>query len=117
MPCMANHAPAVEPDPQTPPWRLTEALDEKLAELRGAGFEVLWIEACLEDLTRLVAEGGETAIVLDPDPGVDRAWYGRAEIRHTCARQRTWIFLRGEAADGEISAHVLAPPDVVRALD
>jgi hypothetical protein len=114
---MANHArnAAVEPA-APPPWRLTDGLNAKLSELTGLGYEVLWIEACVEDLTRLVLEGGEDAIRLDPDPTLDRAWFGEAEIRHS-ARQMTWVFLRGEVAPkdkegaGEISAHVVGPPE------
>ena len=92
-------------------WRLTDDLDAKLTELRGKGFEVLWIECSRDDLTRLVIEGGEAAIRLDPDPAVDRAWFGETEIRHNATRELTWIFLRGEVAAGEISAHVVGPPD------
>jgi hypothetical protein len=107
---MANQSQRAAAAPEAS-WRLTEALDAKLAELRGRGFEVLWIEASLDDLTRLVVEGGEAAIRLDPDPAIDRAWFGAAEIRHSPTRQHTWIFLRGEVAAGEVSAHVVAPPD------
>ena len=92
-------------------WRLTDDLDAKLMELRGKGFEVLWIECSRDDLTRLVIEGGEAAIRLDPDPAVDRAWFGETEIRHSATRELTWVFLRGEVAAGEISAHVVGPPD------
>lgn len=93
------------------PWRLTDGLNAKLAELTGRGFEIQWIEACVEDLTRLVMEGGEDAIRLDPDPGLDRAWFGDVEIRHTSERQMTWVFLKGEVASGEISAHIVGAPD------
>jgi hypothetical protein len=96
------------------PWRLTDALDAKLSELRGRGYEVLWIESSRADLTQLVIEGGESTIRLDPDPAVDRAWYGEIEIRHGAARQLTWVFLRGEVAAGEVSAHVVSPPDTSR---
>lgn len=92
-------------------WRLTDGLTEKLAELAGKGFEVLWIESSRADLTQLVIEGGEAAIRLDPDPSVDRAWFGEVEIRHAPARDLTWVFLRGEVAAGEISTHVVGPPD------
>jgi mannose-6-phosphate isomerase-like protein (cupin superfamily) len=93
------------------PWRLTDSLDAKLAELRDRGFEVAWIESSRADLTRLIVEGGEAAIRLDPDPAVDRAWYGEVEIRHNSAQDETWVFVRGEVAAGEISAHVVAAPD------
>ncbi len=108
---MANQAQRVANEPPAPAWRLTEGLNEKLTDLTGRGFEVLWIEASVEDLTRLVLEGGETAIRLDPDPSLDRAWFGEVEIRHTTTRQMTWIFLRGEVAGGEVSAHIVGPPD------
>jgi hypothetical protein len=110
MGCMATHLQRAGPD-APPAWRLTEALDDKLAELRGQGFEVVWIECSREDLTRLVIEGGEAAIRLDPDPSVDRAWYGDAEIRHSSTRDLTWVFVKGEVAAGEVSAHVVGPPD------
>lgn len=102
-----NHA-AID---QPAGWGLTEALTAKLAELRGQGFEVLWIESCRDDLTALVMEGGEDAIRLDPDPTLDRAWFGEVEIRHSATRGLTWVFLRGEVAAGEVSAHVVGPPD------
>ena len=108
---MANQAQRIASDPEPAPWRLTDGLRAKLAELRALGYEVLWIEACVEDLTRLVLEGGEAAIRLDPDPSLDRAWFGDVEIRHTASRQMTWVFLRGEVAAGEISAHIVGPPD------
>ncbi len=113
---MANHARSAEAQPAAPAWRLTDGLNDKLTELSGRGYEILWIEACVEDLTRLVVEGGEDAVRLDPDPTVDRAWFGEVEIRHS-AREMTWVFLRGEVApkdqdgDGEISAHIVSPPE------
>ena len=108
---MANQAQRAADETGAAPWRLTDGLNAKLAELTGRGFEVLWIEACVEDLTRLVMEGGESAIRLDPDPSLDRAWFGDVEIRHTSARQMTWVFLKGEVAAGEVSAHIVGPPD------
>jgi hypothetical protein len=111
---MANHPQRVEPEPDAKPWRLTDGLDEKLAELRAKGLDILWIEACREDLTALVMEGGDTVIRLDPDPGVDRAWYGDVEIRHTALRTLTWIFVRGEEPSGEVSAYIVSAPDPPR---
>jgi hypothetical protein len=108
---MANQAQRIASEPETAPWRLTDGLHDKLAELRGRGYEVLWIEACVADLTRLVMEGGEAAIRLDPDPSLDRAWFGDVEIRHTSTREMTWVFLKGEVAAGEVSAHIVGPPD------
>jgi len=97
---------------QSDAWRLTAALDAKLAELRERGFEIQWIESSRADLTRMLIEAGDAAIRLDPDPGLDRAWYGETEIRHTSSRDQTWVFVRGEVAAGEVSAHVVAPPEV-----
>jgi hypothetical protein len=108
---MANHAQSAALEPSAPPWRLTDGLNAKLVELTGRGFEVLWIEACVEDLTRLVLEGGEDAIRLDPDPSIDRAWFADVEIRYSATRQMTWVFLRGEVAGDEVSAHIVGEPD------
>ena len=108
---MANQSLRIAREPEPAAWRLTDGLNAKLAELRGQGFEILWIEACVEDLTQLVMEGGEAAVRLDPDPSLDRAWFGEVEIRHTATREMTWIFLKGEVAADEISAHIVGPPD------
>ncbi len=108
-PQQARREPA--PETQAEPWRLTEALNEKLAELRGRGLQLAWIECSRADLTRLIVEGGETAIRLDPDPALDLAWYDGVEIRHSPVRPLTWVFLKGEDPTGEISAHIVSPPD------
>lgn len=107
---MVAHPIRTQPD-QSAVWRLTDGLNEKLADLAARGFEILWIEASRADLTQLVMEGGEAAIRLDPDPSLDRAWFGDVEIRHSATRELTWVFLRGEVAAGEVSAHVVGPPD------
>jgi hypothetical protein len=110
--CMATHLQRSESGPgATQPWRLTEALEAKLAELTGLGFQIQWIESSRADLTQLLIDGGEDAIRLDPDTAVDRAWYGKVEIRHSATREATWVFVRGEVASGEPSAHVVCPPD------
>jgi uncharacterized protein YuzB (UPF0349 family) len=106
---MATHLQRAGSEPAA--WRLTEALNAKLAELTGLGFDVQWIESSRADLTRLIVEGGDDAIRLDPDPAVDRAWYGAVEIRHGATREDTWVFVRGEVASGETSAHVVSAPD------
>jgi hypothetical protein len=108
MGCMATHLQRVVSEPAA--WRLTDALDDKLADLRAKGFEVRWIESTRADLMTLMIEGGDSAIRLDPDPGLDRAWYGQTEIRHTATREGTWVFVRGETAAGEVSAHVVSGP-------
>jgi hypothetical protein len=108
---MATHPQRKQSDPgASQPWRLTEALEAKLSELSGLGFEIQWIESSRADLTQLLIEGGEDAIRLDPDAAVDRAWYGAVEIRHSASHEATWVFVRGEVASGEPSAHVVCPP-------
>ena len=115
LPHMATH-PAqarVQPDAYPPPApRLADCLSDKLAELSRGGLTALWIEASQADLTTLVIED-DKAIVLDPDPGVDRAWYAGVEIRRG-TRELTWVFVKGEvAADPEeISAHIVSLPDL-----
>lgn len=92
----------------TPPVRtttLTERLDAELAKLAGRGYRVQWLEIGEEELVTLFAEGGDEAIRLDPDPTVDKAWYGDYEVRAT-HRVCVWIFIEGEV-EGEISAHVI----------
>lgn len=105
---MANHSSATRPGASG--WRLTEALNAKLSDLIERGLQVQWIEASLEDLTLLMREGGDGAIRMDPEPGVDRAWFGAVEIRHNGAQANTWIFVKGEVAAGAVSAHVVQPP-------
>jgi uncharacterized protein YuzB (UPF0349 family) len=107
---MATHIQRATPELEAPPWRHTDGLNAKLAALKRLGLDVQWIEASRDDLTRLVIEGGEAAIRLDTDPGVDRAWYGEVEIRHNAAREGTWVFVKGEVSSGEVSAHVVEPP-------
>ena len=107
---MASDAQRAELEPQAP-WRLSDALNDKLADLQSRGTEVLWIECCREDLTALVIEGGEAAIRLDPDPSQDRAWYGDVEIRHSSTRLFTWVFVRGDDPAGEPGVHIVSPPD------
>jgi hypothetical protein len=98
------------PDDYPPPApRLADCLDDKLAELSRGGLTALWIEACEADLAALAVEA--YALMLDPDPGVDRAWYAGVEIR--CgARELTWVFVKGEveADPEEISAHIVSLP-------
>jgi hypothetical protein len=110
---MATHLQRAEPEPKAPSWRLTDGLNAKLAALASLGLDVQWIEASRADLTRLVIEGGEDAIRLDPDPKVDRAWYGEIEIRHNSTIDDTLVFVKGEVASGDISAHVVTAPSGV----
>ncbi len=108
---MTTHLQRTASDVGSPDWRLTDGLNAKLAALTTLGLEVQWIEASRTDLTRLVVEGGESAIRLDPDPGIDRAWFGDVEIRHCATREDTWVFVKGEVASGEISAHQVTAPE------
>lgn len=92
---MANHsAQAPFASAERPSVRLTARLDLTLAELRRQGCKALWIEASKADLTTLVREGDPDAVVLHPDPSVDRAYYAGVEIRHG-ARPLTCVFRRG----------------------
>ncbi len=105
---------ANQPQPsgaRAPAWRLTELLKDKLDELEGRGLQIQWIEASYDDLTRLVLEGGDDAVRLDADPSLDRAWFGRVEIRHNSQTAGTWVFVSGETATGGISAHEVKPQD------
>jgi hypothetical protein len=87
------------------PSTLTERLDARLAELTRSGYRIQWIEASEKELVTLFAEGGDQAIVLDSDPGVDRAWYGEFEIRPS-EKGLIWIYLEGEYEG--LSAHIVS---------
>nr|MEA2799864.1 hypothetical protein [Phenylobacterium sp.] len=84
---------------------LTERLDARLAELTRSGYRIQWIEASERELVTLFVEGGDQAIILDPDPGVDRAWYGGFEIRPS-EKGLVWIYLEGEYEG--LSAHIVS---------
>jgi hypothetical protein len=87
------------------PSTLTERLDARLAELTRSGYRIQWIEASEKELVTLFAEGGDEAIVLDPDPEIDRAWYGGFEIRPS-EKGLIWIYLEGEYEG--LSAHIVS---------
>ncbi len=84
---------------------LTERLDARLAQLTRSGYQIQWIEAAEKELVTLLAEGGEDAVALDPDPAVDRAWYGEFEIRPT-EKDLIWIYLEGEFEG--LSVHIVS---------
>ena len=116
---MAAHAQLAHGEPYeareaaTEPLSRSARLDRKLEELREKRCEPLWIEASAADLTALVTDGNEDAVVLHPDPAVDLAWYAGVEIR--CGpRDLTWVYLRGEIAGDaeELSAHIVSTPEV-----
>lgn len=110
---LAQTEPYEAPEAATAPLPLTVCLDRKLEELRNNGCEALWIEASQADLTALVTEASDDAIVLHADPAIDRAWYAGIEIR--CGRRDlTWVYLKGEidTDDEEVSVHIVSTPDV-----
>jgi hypothetical protein len=80
-------------------------LNFKLAELRGRGLRPQWMEMSQAEMVTLFQDAGEEVIRLDPDPSVDKAWYGDVEVRatnNTCI----WIWVEGEVA-GELSVHII----------
>jgi len=84
---------------------LTERLQAKLAEILARGFHIKWLEMSQAEMVTLFREAGEEVIRLDPDPAVDRGWYGEYEVRasvNTCI----WIWIEGEI-EGELSVHIL----------
>ena len=87
------------------PSTLTERLDARLSELTRSGYRIQWIEASQKELVTLFAEGGDEAIVLDPDPTVDLARYGEFEIRPGL-RDLIWIYLEGEYEG--LSVHIVS---------
>ena len=97
-------APAVVAASERQPGRLTDRLNLKLGELRLAGYEIRWITASMDDLTTLLREGGDQAILMDPNPSSDVAWYGRYEIRPS-ADPMVRIYIEGEF--DEISCHIV----------
>jgi hypothetical protein len=81
---------------------LTPRLERKLAELRAAGFTILWIVASRDDLETLLREGGDQAVRMDPDRGAGTAWFGDVEVRYS-PHPGTWVDLEGEYE--EMSRH------------
>lgn len=57
-----------------------DKLDAKLDELIAEGFEIKKIFATSADIEQLFIDRGESAVLLDCDPGQDRAWYGQYEL-------------------------------------
>ncbi|WP_372785876.1 hypothetical protein [Phenylobacterium sp.] len=83
---------------------LTWRLKVKLDDLKAAGYRVQWIEVSHEALVTLFADGGDQAILMDPDPAIDRAWFGEFEVRPT-DKSCIWIYLEGEYDD--LSVHIV----------
>jgi hypothetical protein len=84
---------------------LTGRLDARLAELTRSGYRIQWIEVSEKELVTLFVEGGDEVIVMDPDLGIDRAWYGKFEIRPT-EKDLIWIYLEGEYEG--LSVHIVS---------
>lgn len=92
-------------EPPQPGETLFARLNIKLAELRGRGYRLQWMEMSQKEMVTLFHEAGEEVIRLDPDPTVDKAWYGDVEVRAS-DRECVWIWLEGEVP-GETSVHVI----------
>ena len=76
--------------------RLADILDARLAELIGEGYEVRRIFASPADIEQLFRERGDSAILLDCDPGQDRAWYGQHELSPADSEGTMIMYCRGE---------------------
>ena len=76
--------------------QLADILNAKLVELRSEGFEVRRIFASSANIERLFCELGDSAILLDCDPGQDRAWYGQYELAPADAEGVMIMYCRGE---------------------
>jgi hypothetical protein len=98
-PVAGQQAAAQDPSPAE---SVTARLDAKLEALNEASYRILWIEITEQDLVQLLIEGGEQAVLMDPDPDRDVAWYRTHEIRPS-KRPGLRIFLEGE--HDEMSCH------------
>lgn len=101
--------PAPEPTPpaaEPRAARLTDRLDAKIAEIEAAGYRICWLEVGRDELLTLFREGGDQAVLLDPDPARDCGWYRAYEVRYT-GRELIWILIEGEVPGGEKSIHIL----------
>jgi hypothetical protein len=83
---------------------LVARLNAQIAEFLARGDTIEWIEAEHDSLVRLFLESGEDVVSLDPDPEVDRAWYGQIEVR-ACPHEGLWIFRKGRF--GHLSGHAV----------
>ena len=99
-----DHVGAPSDDARLP--TLTERLDAKLADLAEGGYQLRYLEIGREELVTLFTEGGDEAILLDPDPDVDRAWDRGLEVRAT-EKDCIWIWIEGEV-EGDLSAHLVS---------
>lgn len=95
--------------------RLADILDARLAELRGEGFEVRRIFASSADIEQLFRELGESAILLDCDPGQDKAWYGQYELAPADAEGTMIMYCRGEECWINDLVRPEAPGEALRA--
>jgi hypothetical protein len=84
---------------------LIARLNARIAEFLARGDTIEWIEAEHDALVRLFLEGGDDVVSLDPDPEVDRGWYGNVEVR-ACPREGLWVYRKGRF--GHVSGHIVA---------
>jgi hypothetical protein len=84
---------------------LIERLNARIAEFLARGDTIAWIEAEHDALVRLFLESGEDVVALDPDPEVDRAWYGEFELR-ACPQGGVWVYCKGRF--GSLSGYSVA---------
>ena len=68
-----------------------DMLDGKLAALVAQGFKVQHIFATAADIERLFVARGDGAVLLDCDPGQDRAWYGAYELVPALEADQTMV--------------------------
>jgi hypothetical protein len=74
-----------------------DLLDHKLNLLIEQGYCVRCIFATVSDIERLFIARGESAVMLDCDPGQDRAWYGQFELTPAVDAEQTMVMYgRGE---------------------
>jgi hypothetical protein len=101
---MEAYAPPPAPPPvaRPPVEPVMARLDDKLAALEAAGYRILWIAISEEELVQLLIEGGEQAVLMDPDPSRDVAWYKTYEIRPS-DKPGLRVYLEGEY--DEMSCH------------
>jgi hypothetical protein len=96
--------------------RLADILDARLAELQGEAYEVRRIFASRADIEQLFRELGDAAILLDCDPGQDKAWYGQYELTPADGDGTMIMYCRGEECwIGDLARPEEEPAEALRA--